>query len=171
MKLLGLFVALLAIAWNCESAAAQCCCSRAEVTITNGAGFALDAGEIVVREVSERGGGNRAAVLNDKTERAKIHFRIGCGTGREIMVVEHQGVEMRIRFKLLGDFGHAELDVPFAQGDQIIEFDTEPGTDGKRKAVSRQAGAEEVKEAEEIQQANAAAKDKAADAPGSDPSP
>ena len=172
MKLLYFLLGALILAVGPQAVMAQCCCSSVKVTVTNGAGFPLDVDDVKAREVSERLDGSRVWINSDEKKKARINYHIGCGNGREVMVVENQGVEMRIRFKFNGDFGRVELDVPFAAGDHVVEFEKEWSEYDRRKAVIRPADSEEAKEAEEIQKANAAAaKDKAANAPGSDPSP
>jgi hypothetical protein len=171
MKLLNLIFAMVVLTATSLTGNAQCCCSWAEVTITNGAGFPLEAGEVKVRDVSELSDTGRAHIAGAE-KNAKIRFRIGCGTGNELMLVEHQSAEMRIRFNLRGEFPTAKLEVPFVPGDHVIEFENPDESEGKNKVFIRPADGNDVAEADRIQKAHeAAARDKAAKASGPDTSP
>ena len=156
MKLLFLVFATFTVLFCAQLAVAQCCCSRADVTITNGVGLPLVASDISVLNVSEWSDGNRTNLFDGERREAIIQFRIGCGTGKEVLLIEHQGVVMRIRFKLDGEFGNAKVEAGFFPGDFVIELEKEPVEDSRRTAVIRPADVEEVNEAEEIQKAYAA---------------
>ena len=145
MKSIMSLVFLLFIGLSAQATLAQCCCSGAEVSITNGA-FALPKSDISVKEIFAKGVGNRIS-FSSKTD-AIFRFHVSCGEGKETLSVEYLGVEMRVRFKLYGDFGRPKAEIPFQTGDYVAEFTKESEDEGGRKVVIRPATDEEMKEVE-----------------------
>lgn len=149
MNSIKLVFAFAIVAVCSEFAASQCCCSGSEVTITDGAGFALPAKDIKVEKFAGSRGDIRTRTSADAPADAKFQFHVGCGSGKEALVIEYMGVEMRVRFILHGDFGHPTAHIVFAQGDYVAEFAKQREDEGgTRKIELRPAKAEEMKEIE-----------------------
>jgi len=145
MKSIMSLVFLLFLGLSTQAALAQCCCSGAEVSITNGA-FPLAKSDIAVKEIFTKGSGNYISYSSETD--AIFRFRVGCGIGTETLSVEYLGVKMRVRFKLYGDFGTPKAEIPFQTGDYVAEFAKESEDEGGRKVVIRPATDEEMKEVE-----------------------
>lgn len=133
----------------------QCCCSGAEVTITNGGGFALPAEQVSITKIPNSHGSVRMRTIAESPAEAKFQFYVGCGDGKETLEIEYMGVEMRVRFKLYGEFGRPQVEIPFGLGDYVAEFAKEREDEGARKVIVRHATAEEMKEIEPPAEADA----------------
>ena len=147
MKLLSLLIAVLILGLSPHAALSQCCCSKAEFTITDDGGQPLNKNDVKIRVTSNRSRGGASFDEADKDE-AKVQFRIGCGNGKESLLVEYLGGEMRIRFKLYGEFGRPKGEVAFTPGNYVAELEKEREDEGARKLVFRKATAKEMKEIE-----------------------
>lgn len=145
MKLVKIFAFLLLLGLFGQAALAQCCCSGAQVSITNGA-FPLPKGDVTVERIFAKDLSDHIS-FNSETD-AMFRFYVGCGNGKETLAVEYLGVVMRVRFKLYGDFGSPRAEIPFQTGDYVAEFVKEGEDEGGRKIVIRPATAEEMKEVE-----------------------
>lgn len=147
IKLIFVFAIVAACS---EFAVSQCCCSGSEVTITDGAGFALPAKDIKVEKFAgSRGDIRIRTAVSEAPADSKFQFHVGCGNGSEALVIEYMGVEMRVRFMLRGDFGHPTANIVFAQGDYVAEFAKQREDEGgTRKIELRPATSEEMKEIE-----------------------
>lgn len=145
MKWIKIASCLLFLGLSSQAALAQCCCSGAEVAITNGA-FAMPKSDITVKEISPKGSGGRTSSISE--HEAIFKFHVGCGNGKETLSVEYQGVVMRVRFLLRGEFGSPRVEIPFQTGDYVAEFAKESEDEGGRKVVIRPATDEEMKEVE-----------------------
>jgi hypothetical protein len=145
MKLVKILAFLLFLGLFGQAALAQCCCSGAQLAITNGA-FPLPKSEVAVKQVSAKESSDHIS-FNSETD-AMFRFYVGCGNGKETLAVEHLGVVMRIRFKLHGDFGSPKAEIPFQTGDYVAEFAKEGEDEGGRKIVLRPATYDEMKEVE-----------------------
>ena len=146
------FIALL----FAPTASSQCCCSGAEVTITDGGGVPLPAADVKVKEFGKESG-SRVQLDKDKKDDARFRFRVGCGNGKEALLIEYMGVEMRVRFKLYGDFGSPKANIVFSTGDHVAEFAKERDDEGRQTVVLRGATAEEMKEIEPSEPSDAPA--------------
>jgi len=144
---------LLAIPFA-HTAYSQCCCSGPEVTITDDGGIPLRAEDVKVKELGEAQ--NSRIHFKKGHSEAKFRFRVGCGTGKEVLIIESMGVEMRVRFKLHGEFGTPRVDIMFSPGDHVAEFSEERDDEGAEAVVLRPATAEEMKEVEPPEPADAA---------------
>ena len=147
MRRFTVLVAIFIAVFCGQAAYSQCCCSGAQVTITDGGGIPLPAADLKVKTIGESSGG-RIQFAEDKKGEASFKFRVGCGNGKEGLLIEYMGVEMRVRFKLYGDFGSPKTDIVFATGDHVAEFAKEREDEGARAIVLRGATAEEMKEIE-----------------------
>lgn len=148
MGLFKLVLALFILSIGANAALSQCCCSGPYVNITDGGGFTLKLSDVQVKELFPTPERNRISLREAANNDASFYFRVGCGSGKEALLIEHLGVQMRIRFMLLGDFGHPQMDISFVPGDYIAEFAKEREDDRAQKIVIRSATAEEMKEIE-----------------------
>lgn len=157
MRLIPLFL-LLAVALFLPLAVnAQCCCSGAEITISDGGGTALPADEVKLSPIPNRRNNATIRISEPDSNEAKFQFYVGCGDGEEALKVEYMGVAMRVRFKLYGDFGRPKVSLAFSPADYVAEFSKERDDDGIReKVVFRFARAEEMKEIERSPASDAA---------------
>lgn len=163
MRSLCFAIVLFVIGFSAQAAAAQCCCSGADIKVTDGGGVALPVKDVKITVLSPAEGarGSVRASTREKDD-PRTNFHVGCGNGKEALLIEYMGVQMRVRFKLYGDFGHPPVDIAFAVGDFVAEFEKEREDDGKRKVVTRPATAEEMKEIEPVAEPDAAAVDQTA---------
>lgn len=148
MKYAKLFFALAFVALSAQFTVAQCCCSGAEVTISNGAGFGLAAEQVTIDNFNNSHGSIRMRTTADSPAEAKFQLYVGCGNGKETIEVKYMGSTMRVRSMLRGDFGRPQVEIPFEAGDYVAEFAKEREDEGARKVVVRPATAEEMKEVE-----------------------
>jgi hypothetical protein len=147
MKFLSLLIAVLIVGISPHAALSQCCCSKAEFTITDDGGQPLKISDVKISVASDQSRGGASFVENDIDE-ARVQFRIGCGSGKESLLLEYLGGEMRIRFKLYGEFGRPKGEVAFSRGDYVAELEKERDDEGARKLVFRKATEKEMKEIE-----------------------
>ncbi len=147
MKFLSLLLAMLFVGLSPHAALSQCCCSKAEFTITDDGGQPLKKNDVKISVISDqsRGGASFDEADNDE---ARVQFRIGCGNGKESLLLEYLGSEMRIRFMLYGEFGRPKGEVAFTPGNYVAELEKEREDEGARKLVFRKATAKEMKEIE-----------------------
>ena len=143
------FLALFLIAGaGVQATNSQCCCSGVDLRITDGAGVSLPAKDVKASVIhGKRSEGSIRAHGPDK-DGSEFQFYVGCGVGTEGLAVEYMGVTMRIRFKLLGEFGRPKVGIPFAAGDHVAEFAKERDDEGRQTIVLRGATSEEMKEIE-----------------------
>ena len=164
MRQFRILVFLLIAIFCTYTAYSQCCCSGPDVRITDGGGVSLAASDVKTSVIPGKRDNARITVYDRDKNEAKFQFYVGCGDGNEALTIEHLGVTMRIRFKLHGDFGHPKVDVVFATGDYVAEFEKERDDEGARTVVLRAATAEEMKEIEPPPPAEDAPQDQTAQA-------
>ena len=163
MKQFRLLVLPLLTVFFAQAAYSQCCCSGAEVTITDGGGVPLPAADVKVKEFGKESG-YRIQFDKDKKNDVSFRFRVGCGNGKEALLIEYMGIEMRVRFKLYGEFGSPKANIVFSTGDHVAEFEKERDDEGRQTVVLRGATAEEMKEIEPPPPADDAPQDQTAQA-------
>lgn len=147
MKALYLAVAFIVVIFGSLSAFAQCCCSGVVINLTDSGGNSLRASDVKVTEVSERSTG-RVHFSDIRSDEAVIGFRIGCGSGKEVMLIEYMGSEMYVHFKLYGEFGSHRADLVFASGRYIAELAKEREDGARRELAFRQPTVDEMTEIE-----------------------
>lgn len=148
MRSIKLFFALLLGGLFSQAAISQCCCSGPIVKVTDGAGFTLPASDVRVTAVPNQRRNPRLSAYESDKDIAVFTFSVSCGDGTESLLIEHLGVEMRVRFKMFGDYGRPHADIVFTPGDHVAEFAKERDDESEKKIVLRTATAEEMKEIE-----------------------
>jgi hypothetical protein len=145
MKLVKTGIAAVMLLLLAQAAYSQCCCSGAEVAVTDGAA-PLPRPDVKITQFGKRSEHERI-VFREEEERAVFQYYVGCGDGKEALTIEYKGLIMRIRFKLHGDFGGPKGEVVFSPGDFVAELvRSEDGI--PRSVVFRDATPEEMEEIE-----------------------
>lgn len=142
-------VLFVVICWLCSySAIAQCCCSGAEITLTDSSGVALSMKDVKITPSSRRGEASLREVI-PQSDAAKFRFYVGCGDGTESLTIEYAGSTMRVRFKIHGDFGRPKTEIAVTHGDFVAELIKESEEDNWRTTIAvRPATEQEMKEIE-----------------------
>lgn len=136
------FIGLLFVLAFCfYSAQAQCCCSRVHFSFVDDDGKSIPASKLRILDLTV--GVKSSRVYPDKSGDAKkdFIFRIGCATGNDVIAVAYEDAEMKIHFKLSGEFGEPAAEFTFGKGDFIAEQEKstrlgDPGAVKIRKATA-----------------------------------
>ena len=149
MKAFQFLFVVLVLGFCAQAGLSQCCCSGAEITLTDSSGNPLPLNELKITESIRGTQSSNIRPGDAESGLAKFELHVGCGNGTEALTVEYAGSTMRIRFKLYGDFGRPKTEIAIARGDYVAEFIKQSEDDNGRTTIAiRPANDEEMKEIE-----------------------
>lgn len=146
MRFLTTLFVLITLGVFVDQAFSQCCCSGVEITITDGFGDPIPRAELQISELARRDNG-RFAYRDNAEKDAKVHFLMGCASGKDTLIIESGSTTMRVRFKIYGEFGHAKGEIVLTHGDYVAELAKESEDEiVAKKFTVRMAAADEMTE-------------------------
>ncbi len=95
----------------------QCCCSGVSFKVLDKHSKVIPLTKLKITNVTTAQGDKQLSIAYDPN----VNFHLYCGGGREVLSIIYKGKEMRVRFRFLGDFGHALGEFKFEKGEYVAE--------------------------------------------------
>lgn len=105
------------VLFTTTSAYSQCCCSGVNFKVLDKHSKVIPLSKLKITNITTEHDAKSLSLYYDPA----VSFHLYCGNGREVLSIIYKGKEMKVRFRFLGDFGHAYGEFKFEKGEYVAE--------------------------------------------------